>query len=269
MNKLIQIVQLPIIQERLRSLKETVDKQVLQAQSLACTEETLLSVKAARAELEKQFESLESQRKAVKAAVLRPYEEFEGVYKECVGNAFNSADADLKAKICEVEDGIKQRCESEMREYFAELCAANHVEWLRFEQAGLKIGLAEARQKTRKKLREHLEAFTARVSQDIDAIVNMKDASEILVEYKRTLNMVEAIGIVQERNRRIAQEKTASVEYLENKQRETEAIRRVEAVAPPEPVYVEEYNLKILRPTKSQLIKIRDFLKQEGIEYEC
>ena len=39
-GELIQVVQLPVIQERLRSMKEAIGREVEEACSLACTEET-------------------------------------------------------------------------------------------------------------------------------------------------------------------------------------------------------------------------------------
>ena len=72
MNELIKVVQLPVIEEQLRSMKETVDKRVGEALSLVCTEETVQTVKGVRAELNKEFQTLEEQRKEVKKAVLGP-----------------------------------------------------------------------------------------------------------------------------------------------------------------------------------------------------
>ena len=83
-NALIRVTQLPVIEEQLRALKASIDQKVNDALSLACTHDTIQAVKSTRAELNKEFSSLEDQRKAVKKAVLGPYEQFESVYKECV-----------------------------------------------------------------------------------------------------------------------------------------------------------------------------------------
>lgn len=270
---LIQVTQLPIIEERLRSVKDDVDARVSEAVSLVCTEETVKAVKAARSDLNKQFQELERQRKAVKSAVLEPYERFESVYRECVSNAFRDADMKLKAKIDSVESEMKQRCEDELREYFSELCAAQHVEWLGYERAGVRVDMAYARQKTPKKLREQLVQFVSRVSSDVERISEMEGAEEILVEYKRTLNAVDAIGVVHERNRRIESERAAQEARAVQMERESEAIARVEAVAPP--VILEEKEPErfykcafTVRATMEKLKKLKKFLIEEGIEYE-
>ena len=69
MSELIQVKQLPVIEEQLRSMKEQVEARTSEAMSLVCTEETVTAVKKARAELNSQFAELEEQRKAVKKAV--------------------------------------------------------------------------------------------------------------------------------------------------------------------------------------------------------
>lgn len=97
--ELIVVKQLPEIEERLRTVKESVDRRVADALAMVCTEETVQAVKAERAKLNQEFAILEDQRKAAKKAVLEPYEQFEKTYKECVSDAFRRADADLKKKL--------------------------------------------------------------------------------------------------------------------------------------------------------------------------
>lgn len=273
MNELIKVVQLPVIEEQLRSMKEAVDKRVEEALSLVCTDETIQTVKSARAELNKEFQALEEQRKEVKKAVLGPYERFEAVYKECVSDAFKTADAALKGKVEATEREIKQRCEDGLREYFAELCAVERVDFVRYEQAGIVVDMASAKQKTPKKLREKLADFVAGIARNMELISGMDDAEEIMVEFKRSLNASAAISTVQERHRRIEAEKEAQALREEQRAREAEAVAKVEAAAPPvtEPPVESE---KVYRcsfsvvATKTQLKKLKDFMIQEGIRYE-
>lgn len=273
MNDLIQVIQLPVIEERLRSLKETVDKQVTDALALVCTEETVQTVKAVRSDLNKQFQALEEQRKEVKRAVLGPYEQFEAVYKECVSDGFKRADAALKVKISDVEAEMKRRCEEGLREYFSELCTAEHVEWLTYDRAGVTVDMASAKAKTPKKLREHLAGFVSNVSRGVEMISSMDDAEEIMVEFKRTLDAAQAISTVQERHRRIEAEKEAQASRDAAQAREAEAVAKVDAAAPPvvqPPVEAEQvYKCTFtVHATKPQLRRLKEFLNQEGIRYE-
>ena len=276
MDELIRVVQLPVIEEQLRAMKEQVDQRVEEALALVCTDETLAAVRAVRADLNRDFKALEEQRKAVKKAVMGPYEQFEKVYKECISDAFNRADGELKDKVSQVENVIKGVCEEEMRRYFAELAAAEHVEWLEYERLGLKIDLASARQKSHARLREQIAAFVVRVSQDMAAISGTENAEEVMAEYRQCLDMGRALGVVQERRRRIEAERQAAEARRAALAEEQAAVEKVEAAAPPAAVppaqEVEQvfprFTFTVRNVTRSQLIKIREFMKQEGIQYE-
>lgn len=278
---LIQVVQLPVIEERLRSMKEKVTDQTAAAMALVCTDENLAQVRAVRADLNNTFKDLEEQRKAVKKAVMGPYEAFEKVYKECITEPFKNADAVLKGKVAAVEDGIKSECEAKMREYFSELCAAERVDWLKFEWVGLKITLDVARQKSHAKLREQIAAFVVGVAQAVNTISKMEGAEEIMAEYRQCLDTGRAIGIVQDRHQRIEEERQAAEARRAAQEAQAAAVQKVEAVAPPtvleppvaapaphqedEKVYKCSFTV---RATKAQLKRLKEFMTQEGIRYE-
>lgn len=285
MSELIRVVQLPVIEEQLMALKEEVEKAAKNATSLVCTVDTLSAVKSARANLNKQFSSLEEQRKAVKKAVMGPYEAFEKVYKECVSEPFSAADADLKTKIKETEDSIKNECENKMRDFFSESAAAEGVGWLKWEDAGIKIDMAGAKQKSHSKIRDQIFNFVTRVSGDVQAISEMNDANEIMAEYRSCLNISQAVSAVMDRHHRIQEEQKAAEARKAAQMAQEEAIRKVDAeltssaISSPVPVPAPEINIQeetvyprfsftVINATKSQLIRVREFLKQEGIQYE-
>ncbi len=270
MNEVIKVVQLPVIEQRLRSMKEDIELDVSAALALDCTEETVKAVKAMRARLNKDHNDLDQQRKDVKKAVFAPWDSFEQVFDECVSKPYRHADALLKGKIDDVESTIKRRCEDGLREYFDELCVANHVEWLTFEQTGVKVDMASAKQKTPRKLREQLMDFVHSVRGAMDAISVSENAEEITVEYKHSLSLSEAMRTVEERRKRIEAEREDRARLAETTAREAEAVRKVEALAPP----VQSEQPKIysstftVHTTMDKLKKIKDFLNMEGIKYE-
>ena len=280
-TNLIHVVQLPVIEERLRSMKETVEQQTSTAMALVYNDENLAQVRAVRSDLNKIFASMEAQRKFVKKSIMGPYEAFEKVYKECVTEPFKRADADLKSKVSAVENGIKSDCETKMRQYFFELCAAEHVEWLKFEWVGLKITLDVARQKSHSKLREQIAGFVVGVAQSVKTISKMDDSEEIMVEYRKCLDMGRAIGIVQDRHQRIEEERKDSKARRAAQEAQDTAVQKVEAVAPP-PVFdspmavpvPQQENEKVYKcpftvwGSKAQLKKLKEFMNQEGIRYE-
>lgn len=267
MEDLIEVKQLPVIEERLRTLKDRWEQRALDAEAMVCAEETIQAVKAFRAEMRKEFDEVEALRKAAKQAVMEPYNRFEAVYKECVTAAFRRADNACSSKVFEVESDMKRRCEEGLRRYFAELCAVHHLGWLAYEQAGIKVDMASAKTKTPKRLREQLASFVKDISENVSVISGMDSAEEMMVEYQRCLNFADAYDAVQDRRRRIEEQKAAQEARKVEQEREAEMARRVEAVVLKAPEPVVECTFTV-HATKAQLRKLKEFLNMEGIEYE-
>ena len=274
-GSLIQIVQLPIIKERLHQLKDYVEQQVGAAMAMVCTEDTVIAVKQTRAELSALFKEAENQRKAVKQAVVQPYLDFETVYKQCIAEPFQRADADLRDKIFSVESEMKSRCEQVLRDYFDEYTFASGIGFLKFEQVGIVVSMADAKAKTQppKKLREQLERFVNRVGQDIDAILTMDNCDEILAVYKETLKVADAIQIVNERHRQIEAAKAEQERRNTVKAQEEETARKFEAFAPPivtepAPPQVETLTVRFsVTDTRERLKLLKQFLDANGYQY--
>ena len=273
-GSLIQIVQLPIIKERLHFLKGFVDQQVADAMSMVCTEDTVIMVKQIRAELSALFNEAEIQRKAVKNAVMQPYQDFEAVYKECISEPFKKADADLRGKINAVESEMKRACEQRLRAFFDELVQIDGLDWLKYEQTGITVSLADAKAKTQppKKLREQMENFVARVANDVDMILTLENADEILAVYKQTLCATDAIQTVNERHRQIEQAREEQERRNAVKAQEAEARQKVEAFAPPTVSETEKVEDLLsctftITDTRARLKLLKQFLDANGYKY--
>ena len=128
--QVIELQQLPIIVERLHSVKADIERRTAEATSLICTEETYKSVKDARAQLTKEFKEYEAQRTAIMSKILEPYNAFEQVYRECVTAPFQQADAELKQKIADVTSGIVAQKTEALMDYYGELVEAADIDWL-------------------------------------------------------------------------------------------------------------------------------------------
>lgn len=268
MDDLIRVVQPAIIEEQWRTVKARWDAKLAEAESLVCTPETIQAVKQYRAEIRKEFEAAEDQRKAVKAAIFAPWNRAEETYKECVSEPFKATDSALKRKIDDFEAEIKQQCENGLLDYFAELCAVRDLDWLDYGRAGIVVDMASAKAKTPKRLREQLAEFVKRVGDSVDRIMLLEHSDEIMVEFKRSLDATDAICTVQERHRRIEAEREALDTRSDQKAIESEAVARVEALAPPT---VQEELLTVtftVTDTKERLIALREWMKKEGYKYE-
>lgn len=288
---LIAVTQLPIITERLRDVKTAVEATVEEAKSMVATADTIQAVKARRADLNKQFTELETQRKAVKAQIMEPYNRFEAVYKECISEPFRDADLSLKATVDEFEGAIKKRALDRLESYYRELCSMEGIDWLAFPQAmrmsGVKITLADCKTREPRKAMEALANFVSKIGLGLDQIRKMADSAEIMVEFRKTLDAGTAVATVQERKREM--ERTAAEEEArkEEEARRQEMIAKVRAYTPPTatpeaaPAPIGEdasfppmIGFKIYFKTAAEyqtvrpiLVQLRDTLKREGIQY--
>ena len=277
MNELIIVKQLPEIEEHLRAFKTEIDGKVEEALALVCTEETLQTVKKVRAELNAQFKELEAQRIAVKKQILAPYDAFEAVYKECVSDAFKKGDAELKANIDRVESGLKEQKLEAVEGYFGELCEAEGIDYLSFDDLGIKITLSVSD----KKLKEETKEKVLKIKSDIEMIRTQEHADEITVEYRKNgYDVSQAILLVNDRHRRMEEEKKRAESDAERREKEAEAEQKVaEAAGNAAPVTVEEeaetaedekvYTVKfVIRATKAQVRDLVKYLDEKGIYHE-
>ena len=273
-NTLMKVTQLPVIEEHLRSRKEQTEQRVAEAMSLVCTDETLTSVKNIRAEMNREFADAETQRKAIKAAIMEKYDSFESVYRECIADPYKRADADLKAKIDATESEIKSRCEEMLLGYFRELCAVNEIDFLSFGQTGVKVDMASARAKTPKKLMEQIKLKVDGVAQDMKTIGTMgENAPEIMVEYKNNLDLSLAISVVNERHRRAEEEREAVKRHTVTPAARAagDTVAAAPQVVPKrvEQAAVERLTVSFrVTDTRERLRLFKQFLVSNGYQYE-
>lgn len=275
-NNIIQVKQLPIIVEQLHEVKAEVTAKVEQALSLVCTEDTVKDVKKVRSELNKELKDYEERRKAVKKAIMTPYEQFETVYKDCISDTYKKADTELKGKIDSVENELKEQKKTEVKGYFDEYLTAAGIDFVTFESAHINVTLSASM----KSLKEQAKAFVDKIVDDLNVINTQEHKDDILYEYKASLNVSTAITTVTNRYKAIEAAKAREEERKAREQAEAESAAKVEevveAVVPPtvEPIAppVEEektYTLKFtVRGTMPRLKALKEFLNNGGYDYE-
>lgn len=284
---LIEVKQLPVIEEQLRSVSTGIDERVKNATSLVCTEESVKTIKEIRTELNKDYKEFETKRKLVKEQVLKPYNDFENVYKECISDKFRNADIILKGKIDNVENELKAKKEKEIKEYFEEYKTANNIGFITYGQAKINVTLSASM----KSLKEQAKQFIDKIVDDLKLIETQEHKTEILVEYKQTLNVSQAITSVTKRFKAIEEEKKRQ-EKIKQKQLEdaqkiadenikmqTEETKKAldnfnvthqEILqAPVEEKTEEILTLKFtVRGTRTKLRELKQFLESGGYDYE-
>ena len=270
---LIEVKQLPVIEEQLRSVSTVIDERVKNATSLVCTEESVKTIKEIRAELNKDYKEFEDKRKLVKEQVLKPYNDFENVYKECISDKFRNADIILKGKIDNVENELKAKKEKEIKEYFEEYKTANNIGFITYGQARINVTLSASM----KSLKEQAKQFIDKIVDDLKLIETQEHKTEILVEYKQTLNVSQAITSVtnrfkaiEEEKKKIEQEKELQKFVVDTAKDSDKYSEQIILNSPS----VEEKTEEILtlkstvRGTITKLRELKQFLESGGYDYE-
>lgn len=282
-NNLIVVKQLPVIEDQLLAVKASIEERVKTALSLVCTEETYKDIKKVRSDLNKEYAELEKRRKEIKGQILAPYEQFEGVYKECAGDMYARADRELGAKIKEVEDGLKQQKADDLAAYFAEYRTSLGInaEFVSLDAAGIKIGLSDSRTS----LHKQAAAFLDMVAGDLEVIEKQEYPDEILTEYRKNYNLSGAILTVGNRHAAIEQERIRREQMKAQQEAAQAAIQAIKQAAQEETPAAVAAPVKIEQPaavaaptlyqttftvtaTIEQLKALKAFLIEGGYTYE-
>lgn len=272
MDNLIVIKQLPVIEERLRTLKVDIEDKAQKALSLAVTEDTVKQVKEVRATLNKEFSEFEKQRKEVKTKIMTPYEEFEKIYKECVSDVYKSTDKLLAEKISDVENRLKEDKKQQVEEYFNEYLQSKNIDFITFDMARINVTLSASL----KSLKDQAKVFIDKIESDLLLINEQEHKEEILVEYKSSFDVSSAIRSVNDRHRRIEEEKAKQTQIAEIKEQEQKHVEQVqevlsapvvEEIQPVEQEQILTVAFKV-RATKSKIFALKQFLINGGYDYE-
>ena len=228
MQEIILLKQEPIIEySLLAEVGEAIQARIvdLNLDGQVVTDQTVKSVKDMRAELNKEFANFEKQRKYIKEAVSKPYQEFEAKYKEFVAKHYNEADDTLKGKIFSFENKLRLEREKELQGYFAELCSAKNIDFVPFGLMHLNITLSASL----KSLKTQILEFVSKVEQDIELAKTVSDSQEfndkVMYEYRRSLDINTAINTVKEREQALIAAKERAEEEAKRKAEQEEQAR--------------------------------------------
>ena len=285
-NELIIVKQLPIIEEQLKKASDEIDEKVKNAVALVCNEETIKIVKEVRATLNKELKEFEDKRRQVKSEIMKPYEDFESSYKKYISDKYKSADVELKNKIDVVENELKANKKAEIVNYFNEYLSSKNIDFVTFESANINVTLTASM----KSLKEQAKNFIDKISDDLKLIDTQEHKAEILVEYKQSLNVSQAITSVTNRFKAIEEEKRKlekeqelqkeiveiakeSDKYVDTHIPTIEEVPQMTIETPLEaPTIVETEEILTLKftvkGTRKELKALKEFLENGGYDYE-
>ena len=271
-NNLITLQQEPvIIYEKIKSVGVEVQKRIsdLNLENQLVTEDTIKAVKGIRTDLNKEFAVFEEQRKFIKNAVTKPYQEFEEKYKEFIATHYNNADNTLKNKISDFENKLKEDKAERLKSYFTELCQSLQIDFLTFEQVNINVTLSASE----KSLKETITAFVEGVNKDLDLLKSIPESdefkAEVLHDYKKSLDMANALRITQERKKakeeelkRIEEQKIDVVKNATTAEPHQEVLQAPMVEETPKQV---ETQFRV-RGTIEQLKALKQFIIENNIE---
>lgn len=265
-NELIILEQLPVIKYQLEQLSKEIKEKVDRANKLVVSEDTVKDVKKTRAELNKEFAELETQRKQVKSAIMAKYDEFEEIYRENVADLYKNADSELKTKIDEVEMNLKIQKEDELNEFFAQYKETYHLDFINFYDIGLNITLSASM----KSLKDQIKDFCEKIDKDIQLIQTDENKDKLMLEYLRNgydyqvakLTLIEQEKQLEELKQQM--EKKKEIEKQEEK-----VVEQVQEVIAPKEIIQEEELLEstfTVKATKDKLKLLIEFMNNNEIE---
>ena len=91
-----------------------------------------------------------------------------------------------------MENGIKDIKKQEVVEYFNEYVASKNIDFLTFDKLGINITMSASMKSLKNAVKDAID----RVSCDLKMIETQEDKEAILVEYKKSLNVSEAVSVV-------------------------------------------------------------------------
>lgn len=271
LNEIVKIEQMPKVFEQLELIGEFIDNQLKDLDKLECTEKNKQDVKSRRTEISNTLNLLEDKRKEIKNKINEPYETFNKKYEETTKIKLQNAYKTLTDKINKIEDEQKQIKKNKVESYFKEYCEFLKIDFVKFEQLNLNITLSVSD----KKLQEQVKAFLDKVNDDLNLINSQEHKEEILIEYKKNLNVSGAITTVVNRYKELEEIKKQQEEYQTQKEVEKENVERIKKIlnAPTKEVIeadreeIYEITFKV-RASKTKLKELKNYLENEGIDYE-
>ena len=253
MKELITVKQLPIIEQTLDMISTKIDFEIKEAKNLVPTDPNKVTthLKKIRANLKKDFEFIENQRKAVKSEIMKPYLEFEEIYKSKITDKYKEADIYFKGKIDELENEAKAEKESKIKDYFNDLALSQGINFISYEDLHIDVKLSGSLKSYYNQVKEKIET----INNDFEAIntlnLSENEKLELLVEYKKTFDL------------------SATMLKLEQKKQEIEKLKgepepEKEILEAPEDDEVFEMTFTV-RGTKKKLKALKQYLIENNL----
>jgi len=268
-NEIVKIETMPKVFSQLEKIGKFIDENTKDIDNLECTEENRQEVKNRRTEINKTLELLETRRKEIKNTLLDPYNQFNEKYEQECKIKLENASNVLKNKIDTIENELKQEKEEELREFANQhITAYNLQDIIKYEDIGLNITLSASI----KSLKEETLKFIEKIAEDITLIKLEEYSDEILLEYINNRgNYAQSKLNVLNRHKQLEEIKKQQESKMEQEKIEEKNTEKVEEIIAPVEIIEDDEILKVtftIETTKSNVIELKNWLKERGIKYE-
>ena len=268
-NEIVKIEQMPKVFSQLEMIGTFIDEKIKDIDILDCTEENKQEVKQRRTEINNILKELDDRRKFIKNKILEPYEMFNDKYEQECKTKLITASEILKIKIDSIEDQQKTSKRMELYDFAMEYFTANNLQDIvTFDDIGLNITLSASV----KSLKEQVINFCEKIKQDLELIKMEEYRDEIFYEYKKNHNFAECKKLVLDRHKEIDK----IVEETKELEKQAEEYKKVEqkveeVLTAPKEIIEDDEIITVtftINDTKENIVKVREFMKKEGIKYE-
>ena len=277
-NEIMNVQQLPIIFQQLEVVGKYVDEELEKVKDLECNEENKNEVKKVRANINATLKQFEDARKSIKNQVLDAYNQFNDKYEDEVKTKLQNASEELKTKIDYIEKIQLQEKIDELHDFVVEHISTNHLEnMLDLDKVvtygNLKVNLSTSL----KSLKEDAKAFIERISNEVKLIEMEETPSNLLYEYKNNgFDLTKAKLTLIERQKQIEELAKQREQVQEVVEQEEQVAEVVEEITMPKEIVATTLEDKeemlivqfTVKGSKTQIIKLKEFIKELGVEYE-
>ena len=293
-NEIVKVESLGVIKQQLDKVETFIDEKTkdipkvleqLEDMTDEEREEKKGEIKKYKQYLSKIETELENKRKEIKKEINKPYEEFNEYYSNGAKTKLDENIAKLDKVVKDIEYTQLRDKEIELIEFANQHIQANNLsEIIGFEDIGLNITLSASI----KSLKEQVLAFINQVVKTI-ALINLDEYSdELMLEYKNCFDYFKAKEIVTNRHKQLEELKKQQEEKLEQEKQEEKVVEKVDSalfvlnedngkyesvneVTTPKELIEDGEIITVsftITDTKEKILKLRDYLKENEINYE-
>lgn len=269
----VEITGLAKIEDNIKEVKEFAIGLNNYYKNIIFTEDTMKDATEEKAKVNKFKDKVAEYRKNVTNQVMENIKDYVDISKE-VETLLGDTYSTINDQVNKFNDSKKEAMRIEVEEFFNEYRDSKGIDFVEYANANINITLSTSM----KKLKEEAQSFIDRIVNDLELINEEELKTEILVEYKKTLNASASILEVKRRAKAIEDEKIRQQRIAEAIAKQAEAVAKVEEVVVVTAPVVEEapkvaepkYNMsfKIIGETKDRLVAVRKWLDEGGYKYE-